>query len=313
MGMHCHHGEHHFHHHHHSGLAEGMSPSYLKKLKQVMLLGLLYFIAQVLGSYFSGSLALLADAGHKLADIAVLGLALFAAWFGHKAVSAQKTFGFHRLEIVAALINGGALMLIAVFILLQAWQRFSHQEAIEVEGGIMMLVAVFGLIINLISVRLLYPAKALSLNVKGAIFHLMADILNSVGEMLTAGGILLFRLYWLDTLVSVLIAAVVLYNASRVFSEAFHILMESAPKHLDVSKVEAHILQTVGVTGVHDLHIWTIATGKDAILAHVQVTADAFIHETARHLETDLRTTFDFCHITLQLEPPGFEEAEILF
>lgn len=311
---HCHHGQQHYHHHHeHEGVAEGMTRSYVVKLQWVMGLALLYLVIQTAGSYLSGSLALLADAGHKVADIASISLALFASWFSSLSSSPRKTFGFYRLEILAALINGAGLMLIAGFILWEACQRALHPGTVEIHGGLMLGVSVIGLLINCIAARILYPAREQNLNVKGALSHVLADVMNSAGEIITAIGILAFRLYWMDTAVSIIIAALILYNAFHVFWEALNILMESAPRRLSVPVIRDFILRHPGVEDVHDLHVWTITTGKDALLAHVQVNSDAFRHETARTLEKELRERFELCHITVQLEPSGFEEAEILF
>jgi cobalt-zinc-cadmium efflux system protein len=310
----CLHGQQHYHHHHHHfGVAEGVPRQYVKKLQIAVVLAFIYFAAQLLGGALSGSLALFADAGHKLADILSISLALVAAWFAHLSASPRKTFGFYRLEILAALTNGAALFMVALTILWEAYDRSRVGQNVHVEGGLMLLVAGFGLFLNLISAAVLYPAKDLNLNVKGALFHIMTDILDSVGTMLAALGILLFHVMWLDTLISAIIASLVLYNATRVFWEAFNILMESAPRQLSVSAIKAFIQSRVGVLDVHDLHIWTITTGKEALLAHVRVTEEAFQHETARNLEKDLREHFDLCHITVQLEPPGFEEEALLF
>ncbi len=309
----CRQGQHHHHHHHHVGLAEGMAPEYASKLRFVLFLAIFYFVAQAVGSYYSGSLALLADAGHKLADIGAIALAVFAAWFSRLSSSPQKTFGYFRLEILAALVNGLSLFLMALFILWEAYQRQLGHGHAEIEGGAMLAVAGLGLVINLAAAAVLYPVREFNLNVKGALLHIVADLLNSAGTMLAALGILLFHLTWLDTAVSVLIALLVLWNASRIFAEAFNILMESAPRRLSPETVRDYIMRHDGVTDVHDLHIWTITTGRDALLAHVTVTQDAFSHQTVCGLERDLRETFDLCHITVQLEPPGFEEDEILF
>jgi cobalt-zinc-cadmium efflux system protein len=301
--------QHSHHHHHHAGLAGNSSPTYIKKLQWVMGLAILYLIIQVMGSSYSGSLALLADAGHKVADIAALGLALFASWFSLLSVSPRKTFGFYRLEILAALLNGLGLMAIACFIGWEALHRAAHPP--EISGGLMLGGSLLGLIINIVSARLLFPSRELNLNVKGALFHVMSDIANSLGEILAAIGIVFFHLVWLDTLISMLIALLVFYNAGRVFLEALNILMEAAPKRLDVSVIRDYIRQKPGVLDVHNLHVWTITTGKDALLAHVQVTGEQFAYPSAQNLEKDLRERFDLCHITIQLEPPGFVEEQI--
>lgn len=310
----CRHGQEHYHHHHHHiGVAEGMTPQHIRKLQMVIVLAIIYFFVQLLGGFFSGSLALIAEAGHKLADIGSLALALLAAWFAHLSSSPQKTFGYYRLEILAALLNATALIIIAGLILYEAWERLSSGQKVEVEGGIMLGISIVGLLINLGSAFILYPARDLSLNVKGALFHVLADTVSSIGTMLTGLGIMLFHVAWLDSIISALIAALVLYNASRLLREALSILMETAPKRLNVHHIQEFIRNQPGVTDVHDLHVWTITTGKDALLAHVQVSDEAFHHETTRSIEKILRETYDLCHITIQLEPPDFKEEAILF
>lgn len=314
MMTHCRHGrEHDYHHHYHAGLAEGIAPQYLKKLQIALVLAIFYLFAQFFGSILSGSLALLADAGHKLADVWAIALALTATWVSRITSSPRKTFGYHRLEIIAALLNGITLILMALYILWEAYGRFVSHAGIHIHGGPMLGIAGLGLLINLLSAWVLYPAKELNLNVKGALFHVMADIADSLGNMLTAVAILIFRVSWLDTVMSVVIASLVLYSALRLFREAFHILMEAAPRHLDVDEVKQFIQEREGVLDVHDVHIWTITTGKDALTAHVRVTQDAFQHDIARALEADLRNCFEFCHITVQMEPPDFVEEAAPF
>lgn len=309
----CRHGqEHHHHHHHHIGLAEGITPAYVQKLRVVALLAFLYLVIQFVGSLLSGSLALMADAGHKLGDIAAILLALFAGWFAGLARSPRYTFGFHRLEIMAALVNATGLLVTACIILWEAKERFDHPVA-HIEGGLMMGGAFLGLLINLLSARILYPARELNLNVKGALLHVIADILNSVGEMITAACIILFHIFWLDTIISVIIAALIFVNAARLLRTTLNILMESSPPHLNVAGIRDFIQRQPGVTEVHDLHVWTITTGKNALLAHVRVAQDAFRHDAAREMEQCLRDAFDLCHITIQLEPPGFQESTIPF
>lgn len=311
---HCRHGQEHSHHyHHHEGLAEGITPKYVKKLQIVLVLAIIYLFIQAVGSYYSGSLALLADAGHKLADVGAISLALIASWFSHLAKSSRKTFGYYRLEILAALTNSTTLIFMAGYILYEAYERFLQKSSGHIHGDTMLVVALIGLVINLVAAKILYPSRELNLNIKGALFHIVADIADSLGTMLTAIGILLFKLYWLDTAFSVIIALIVLYNAIRVFKEAFHILMESSPKHLDVNAIEAFLRKREGVLDVHDLHVWTITTGKNALLAHVKVSEETFQHDIARSLEAALRDEYDLCHITIQLEPPDFQEDAIPF
>lgn len=314
MSQDCHHGRQHTHHHHHHiGVAEGMTPEYVKRLQWVMFLSLIYLIIQCFGGFYSGSLALFADAGHKLADIGAIALALAASWFSSLSSSPRKTFGFYRLEILAAFINGFGLVFVSGFILWEAFQRLFQHGHTEIHGGLMLGVALLGLLINIISAYILYPSRERNLNVKGALFHILTDIANSLGEMGTAILIMLFRLNWMDALISLAISVLVLYNALRISSESLRILMEASPKHLDIPHIKDFILRRPGVKDVHDLHVWTITTGREALLAHVQVQDRLFHYETAQQLEKELRDAFDLCHITVQLEPEGFVEAEIPF
>lgn len=299
----------HYHAHHHTGIM----PGYVRKLQIAMLLALVYFASQALGSALSGSLALLADAGHKVVDIGAIGLALLTAWLANRApASRHQTFGLYRLEILAALLNALTLFGMAAYILWEAFERTTGAHA-DVEGGIMLWVSGFGLLINLIALWVLFPAREHSLNVKGALLHLGTDVASSLGTMLAAVMILLFDVHWVDIAISVMIAILVTGNAVRLFTDAVNILMESVPHRLNIDQIRHFIQQRPHVTNVHDLHVWTITTGKDALVAHVQVQSEAFHPDTAHTLETELRRMFDLCHITIQLEPEGFEEPSICF
>jgi cobalt-zinc-cadmium efflux system protein len=205
------------------------------------------------------------------------------------------------------------LVFVSGFILWEAFQRLFHQGHGHIHGGVMLGVAGLGLVINLISVYILYPSREFSLNVKGALLHILTDLANSVGEMGAAIAILWFGFNWLDALISLMISLLVLFNALRVMKEALNILMEASPPRLSVPHIRDFILRRPGVLDVHDLHVWTITTGKDALLAHVRVDESLFHYESAQALEKDLREAFDLCHITVQLEPPDFKEAEIPF
>ncbi|WP_303674909.1 cation diffusion facilitator family transporter [Vampirovibrio chlorellavorus] len=314
MSNDCHHGRQHIrHHHHHIGVAEGLSVQHVKKLQAVMVLSVLYLLLQAAGGFYSGSLALWADAGHKLADIGAIALALAASWFANLSSSPQKTFGFYRLEILAAFVNAAGLMVVSLLIFAEALQRLLHPGEGHVHGHIMVGVAGLGFLINVISALVLYPSRSYNLNVKGALLHVMTDIANSVGEMLAAGVILWFGWLWADALIGIAISLMVLVNAGRVLREALNILMEAAPPRLSVPHIHDFILRHPGVQDVHDLHVWTVTTGKEALLAHVQVDEAHFHDETAKALEHELREAFDLCHITVQLEPPGFEEALLPF
>ncbi len=309
----CRQGEHPLHHHHHTGIVEGMPRRYVHKLKLTLGLSIFYLLVLVAGSILSGSLALMADAGHKLMDVLSITIALSASMVANWPPTQQKSFGFYRFEILAALLNGSSLFLMALWILWEAYQRSISGERVHIEGGIMLAVSVLGLIVNILAAWLLFPERGANLNVRGALFHVFTDILDSLGTIITAIGIVLMNWVALDTIVSSIIALLVMVNAVRLFKSAFHILMEAAPKRVSVRAIEKHIEAWPGVLNAHDIHCWTITTGKDALMAHVQVDERTFLHDTARALEADLRECYDLCHITIQLEPPGYQEEAAAF
>jgi cobalt-zinc-cadmium efflux system protein len=280
----------------------------MKILRRVLILTSIYFVAEVVGGLMTGSLALLADAGHMFADVAAIALALFASWFAQYPASSQKTFGYYRIEILAALANGLFLAGVSFWIIYEATQRWHDPP--EVQGGWMFIVALGGLIINIISASLLHAEHKSDLNLKGAYLHVLGDLLGSVGALAAAGMILLFDFRLADPLFSVVIAILVLFSATKLVLEAVNILLEGSPSHINVASVKQEILGLCGVLAVHDLHVWTITSGKDALAAHVVVEKDAFNAETLTCIQKCLREKFGLSHVTLQLEPPDFEEDQ---
>ncbi len=313
MSHHHSHERNHSHNHSHAHSDHGhgdpadISAARIKTLRWSMALTGLYLIAEVIGGYLSGSLALLADAGHMLADVAAIGLALFAAWICTQDAGEQKTYGFHRIEILAAFINGLALAGISFLIIYEAYHRFLSPE--EVQGNLMMGVAIGGLIINIIVAKILHGDHEHDLNIKGAYLHVLGDLLGSIGAILAAGLIHFYGWLWADPLISVIISLLVLYSAFRLLIEATDILMENSPSHIDVKEVESAILALKGVQAIHDLHIWTISSGKHSLSAHVTVEADAYSPETLTRLQNCLKENFALNHSTIQLEPPNSEES----
>lgn len=311
--MDCQHGHHHLHHHHHhDGLAEGLTHENIVRLRNTLLLSAVYLLLQFFGGYFSGSLALMAEAGHKLSDMLAIGLALFAAWFATRPATTEKTFGFGRMEILVAMGNGTVLILVAAEILQEAFHRI-HGDHGEINSLLMMGVACIGLLLNLVSMGILRPSRHKNLNVKVAYLHVMTDLIGSAGTLVSAILIWLTHWQWLDLLLSSAIALLVFCNALRILAEALHVLMEAAPSHLDLAKLERFLLGLPHVNHIHDLHVWTITTGKDALLVHANVSKEAFVYDTAKNIESRLRDEYGFCHITVQLEPDGFEEKALPF
>jgi cobalt-zinc-cadmium efflux system protein len=282
-----------------------------KALAIVLGLVLAYVLAEVIGGLLTNSLALLADAGHMLSDAAALGLSLFALWIAERPPNPRRTYGYYRAEILAALVNGATLIAIAILIFIEACRRFT--EPPEVMGGAMMAVAGGGLAVNAMGLWLLNASKSSSLNIRAAWLHVLGDALGSVGAI--AAGLLIWAFHWnwADPLASVLIGALVLYSSWSLVKESVAVLMESTPKNLDVDRIRDAIVGLEGVDEMHDLHVWSITSGLDSLSAHV-VVADHTEHAAVlRSVRQLLHDQFHIDHITIQIEPAGFEERRASF
>lgn len=270
-----------------------------------------YFFVEVVGGIVTNSLALLADAAHMLTDVGGLGLALFAAWMSMKPATPAKTFGYYRVEILAALTNAVVLFLISFYILYEAYARF--REPPEVSSLPMMAVAGVGLIVNLIGIWLLRRASKDSLNMQGAFLEVVSDLLSSVG-VLVAGAIMWATgWYYADPIFSVVIGLFILPRTWKLMTQAVNVLLEATPAHINLAEVERTMLTVDGVASIHDLHVWTITSGIDALSAHV-VVADgvppAVAASVADRLAAVLRDQFKLDHATLQVEPTSRSSAE---
>jgi cobalt-zinc-cadmium efflux system protein len=267
-------------------------------------------IAEVVGGLLAGSLALLADAGHMLSDVVALGLSLFAIRFARRPPDPRRTFGYYRAEILAALANGATLLAISVYIFIEAFRRFRHP--VDVHGAVLMGIAVGGLLVNLAGLWILSGGRGESLNVRGAWLHVLTDALGSVGAIVA--GVLVWTLNWnwADPAISVLIGLLVIYSAWSLLKESVAVLMESTPGRIDVDELRDAMRAVPGVQAVHDLHVWTITSGMDSLSAHVVTAAHA---AERRALLEELRKVvherFRIDHVTIQLEPGGFEETGV--
>lgn len=273
----------------------------LRRLATVLGLVCVYMVAEVVGGLLTGSLALLADAGHMLSDAASLALALFALGIAARPRTSKRTYGYHRTEILAALINGVALVLIAVWIVVEAVERFRQPR--EVIAGPMMAVALGGLVVNLLGLWLLAGSRGDSLNVRGAWLHVVSDTLGSVQALVAGGLIWAFGWLWADPLASLLIALLIAGSAWPLLAESVHVLMEGTPRHLDAEVVAAALRGVDGVEDVHDLHLWTITTGFESLSVHARVAGrdrDAALSE----LRELLSRRFGIRHSTIQIEGP---------
>jgi cobalt-zinc-cadmium efflux system protein len=267
-----------------------------------------YTVVEVIGGLITGSLALLADAGHMLSDNFSLGLALFAFWLSAKPPTPERSFGYKRAEILAALVNGVTLVLISLWIFFEAYQRF--QDPPEILGGWMMTVAVIGLFVNLAATWVLMRSEADSLNLQGALRHILADLAGSAGVIAAALIILLTGWLYADPLISVLIGFLVLGSSWKLLRDSVSILLEQSPPGTDAEEVGRRMVSVEGVEDVHDLHVWTITSGFPALAAHVLVGIDEDCHERRRELEKIIYREFGIEHTTLQVDHVGDHAAE---
>lgn len=281
------------------------------RLATVLVLAAVYMIAEIAGGLWTGSLALLADAGHMAADVASLALALFAAWLARRPAHPGRTYGYLRAEILAALANGAALVAVAMGVAFEAVQRL--REPAAVAAGPMLAIAAGGLAVNAIGMLLLRSGRHESLNLRGAWLHLLSDALGSAAAI--AAGVLVLAFGWLaaDPLASLAIAALVVRSAWSLLRETVAVLMEGAPAHIDVDRVHDAIRAIPGVASVHDLHVWTITSGLVALSCHVRADEGAVASELLRAVQRHLAEAFGIAHTTVQVEAPDFEEpgAEI--
>jgi len=256
-------------------------------------------VAEVGGGLVSHSLALLADAGHMVTDAGALGLSLFALWIARRPPTAEKSFGYYRLEILAALFNGALLIGVTVWIVVEALSRLHQPPAIR--SGLMLAVAVVGLAANLVAVVMLHRARDENLNTRSAYLHILGDTLGSVGTIVAAGIILTVGWLPADPLISVVIAVLILVSAVRLVGESADVLLEASPAHVSLPDLQAAIGAVAGVADVHDVHVWTVSNGLVAMSAHATVP-DPGRHQAA--LEEICRTVraFGIQHVTIQME-----------
>ena len=271
-----------------------------RALATVLAITLSFLIAEVVGGILTNSLALLADAGHMLSDVAALGMSMFAIWMAMRPATATRTYGFHRVEILAALANGVALVVIALVIFWQAAQRV--QEPPDVRSLPMLAVATAGLGANLASGSILFRHRRRNLNVRGAFLHVAGDALGSVGAI-SAGIIMLTTGWYLaDPVISVFIGGLILVSSWRLLRDSVGILLEAVPKHVDVKQLEGALKAVPGVEEVHDLHVWTVTSGFVALSCHCEVDGRRDTHQVLADLFRLIHERYGIRHVTIQPE-----------
>ncbi|MCT4795460.1 cation diffusion facilitator family transporter [Exiguobacterium alkaliphilum] len=276
MAGHDHHG--HDHHHHHT--------TNQRALFLAFLLIATFMVVEVVGGLWTNSLALLSDAGHMLGDAAALGLSFLAVRFGARRATPDRTFGYRRFEILAAFVNGLTLLVISIYIMIEAYKRLFSPP--EIMSGGMLVIAIVGLVVNVLAAWILMRGERDNLNVRSALLHVFGDLLGSVGAITAALLILLFGWTLADSIASLFVAVLILISGYRVTRDAVHILMEGAPHEVDVVAMQNELLRVDGVNEIHDLHVWSITSNEYAVTCHVLIdeTTDdqAVLHDVTNRI-----------------------------
>ncbi|MBD7967982.1 cation diffusion facilitator family transporter [Paenibacillus gallinarum] len=304
------HGDHqHQHHQHDHGHSHGGGGGHThihtnnkKALFLSFLLITAFMIVEVIGGLYTGSLALLADAGHMLSDAIAMGLALFAFKIGEKAANSSKTYGYKRFEILAAFLNGLTLLIISITIVWEAVQRFSAPPEVASSG--MLAVAVIGLIINIVVAFILMSGGDVkgNLNLRGAFLHVIGDLLGSIGAIIAGLLILFFGWSIADPIASLIVAVLILISGYRITKDAVHVLMEGKPDFINLDDVREELLRLPSVLGLHDLHSWSITSDFPALTVHLVVSGEANRDELLIEVKSLLEQKFHISHSTIQME-----------
>ena len=277
-----------------------MSSQQINKLKIVLFLILSYIVVEVISGLLTGSLALIADAGHMLADAGGLTLALFAINFSSKPATPQRTYGFYRIEILAALANSAVLILVSVYIIYDAYERII--EPPQIKGTALIIVGTIGLVVNLVGMYILKGHANENLNIEGAYLEVLKDTLGSVGVVVVGVITSISEFYLVDPIISIGLAFYILPRIWSLMKKSINILMEGVPINISYEEVKKAILQIKGVTGVFDIHIWTITSGMDAITAHVVVSDPSKSQIILKEISSILENRFKITHTTIQIE-----------
>ncbi len=294
--------------HNHSTHTHSSASKNKQKLMMAFGLTTLYLIVEVIGGLLTNSLALLADAGHMLTDVAGLGLALLAIKFAERPATPERTYGYYRVEILAALTNAVVLIGISFYILYEAYERFSNPP--QVQSKEMLLVAVIGLLVNIASMFILKAGATESLNMKGAYFEVLSDMLTSVGVIIAGIVMWLSGWYYADPLISAGIGLFIFPRTWALLNESVGILLEGTPSDINLPSLRETINKIDGVISCHDLHVWTLTSGINAMTVHV-VMENTTPHEQLRKLvQKQITSDFKISHVTVQLEEEGCAESE---
>ncbi len=271
-----------------------------KALSLSMALTLSFMICEIVGGLVSHSLALLADAGHMVTDSLGLSFALFAFWISEKPPTQRMSYGFHRTEILVALANGVILVNVVLFIFLEAFKRLGSPQPIA--SGVMLVLAFLGFVVNLASARILKGVKGSNLNLQGAFFHVVSDLIGSLGVFVAGLAVRFFRWPYADPLTGMIIGCLIIFSAWKLLKDSVSVLLEAAPSHIDLEILEESLRSIEGVKAVHDLHVWTISSGREALSAHLDIEKNARPNDILTKVNALLEQEFHIFHSTIQLE-----------
>jgi cobalt-zinc-cadmium efflux system protein len=277
-------------------------------LKIALILTGVFMVLEFIGGLLTNSLALLADAGHMLTDVAALGLSLFALEFSKRPATAAKTYGFYRVEILAALLNGVTLLVISFLIVYKAYFRLFDPP--EINSGMMLIVAVSGLFVNLASAYFLHQSQASSINIRGALLHVMGDALGSVAAIIAGVLMLVKRWYLTDPITSIVVAILILYSAWLLLRDSVDILLEGTPVHINLKEIHESLCKVDGVDSIHDLHVWTLTSGLHAMSCHAVLCGHPDHHQVLEKLSQIVRHQYEIEHTTIQLEEVSLQDQE---
>jgi cobalt-zinc-cadmium efflux system protein len=279
-----------------------------QRLKWALAINAVYFFAELIAGFMTNSLALLSDAGHMLSDVGALALSLFAFRVAKRPATGHSTYGYHRVEILAALFNGLTLWLIVGVIFAAAYNRFFHPPEVESYG--MMIVAVLGLLVNIAAAAILHAGHHHNLNLRGAFLHVISDAIGSVGAIVAGAIMLTTGWYVADPLISVFIGLLILYSSWSLVKDSLSVLMQAVPKGIRLEEVRQTIEAVDGVSKVHDLHVWAVTSDIFTLSAHAVVENGGDFHQVLNGIEDTLKERFNIEHTTIQLETESREDTE---
>ncbi len=273
-----------------------------RALKIALVITAVFMIVEFAGGLWTNSLALTADAGHMLTDVAALGLSLFAAWFIRRPATPERTYGYFRVEILAALLNGVFLVGIAALVFYESYARFLKPQSIKTAQ--MVLIGVLGLIANLASAWVLHGSHTHNLNIRGAFLHVLGDILGSIAVICAGIAIFVWGFFWADPAVSALVSVLILFSAWKLVRESILILLEGTPAHVNLGAMAKELCEVPGVSSVHDLHVWTLTSGVHVMTCHAVLVPGENTNQILEQLNRVSRDRFKVDHTTIQIEDP---------